>query len=236
MPEAFNIYCDESCHLEHDQQPVMVLGAVWLPADRVREVNFRIHEIKRRHCLGSTFELKWTKVSDGKLEFYLDILDYFFDDDDLYFRAVVAPKDGLVHNKYNQTHDDWYYKMYFIMLKNIFTPEGQYRVFLDMKDTCGGLKVQSLHRVLCNNLYDFSRSIITDVQQTRAREVNAMQLTDFLIGAIAYVNRSLSGNQGKVKLVQRMKKRSGLSLTRSTLARAQKINLFMWHPRETVSD
>lgn len=26
MSETFNIYCDESCHLEHDQQKVMVLG------------------------------------------------------------------------------------------------------------------------------------------------------------------------------------------------------------------
>ena len=31
MPQVFNIYCDESCHLEHDRQQVMVLGAIWCP-------------------------------------------------------------------------------------------------------------------------------------------------------------------------------------------------------------
>ena len=26
MTQVFNVYCDESCHLEHDRQKVMVLG------------------------------------------------------------------------------------------------------------------------------------------------------------------------------------------------------------------
>lgn len=31
MSEFFNIYCDESCHLENDGQKSMVLGAVSCP-------------------------------------------------------------------------------------------------------------------------------------------------------------------------------------------------------------
>src|ERR1700722_11096356 len=29
MSEIINVYCDESCHLEHDQSNFMVLGAIW---------------------------------------------------------------------------------------------------------------------------------------------------------------------------------------------------------------
>ena len=29
MSETYNIYCDESCHLENDDKPVMLLGAIW---------------------------------------------------------------------------------------------------------------------------------------------------------------------------------------------------------------
>ena len=36
MSTLYNIYCDESCHLEQDGQPVMVLGAVWLSHDHAR--------------------------------------------------------------------------------------------------------------------------------------------------------------------------------------------------------
>ena len=29
MSQIVNLYCDESCHLERDHQPVMVLGVVY---------------------------------------------------------------------------------------------------------------------------------------------------------------------------------------------------------------
>lgn len=232
MGVLYNIYCDESCHLPHDHQRVMVLGAVWLPQERAREVNVRIREIKERHGLPRTFEIKWTKVSASKVQFYLDVLDYFFDDDDLNFRALMASKDQLDHDAFEQNHDDWYYKMYFTMLKNILSPEAHYRIYLDIKDTQGQIKVLKLHDVLCNNIYDFSRDVIQDVQQVRSDEINVLQLADLLIGTIAYVNRCLSGNEGKERLVRRMKERSGLTLTQRTLMRAKKVNLFNWQPRK----
>ena len=38
MSEAVNVYCDESCHLEHDRQSVMVLGAVWCLEEKARGI------------------------------------------------------------------------------------------------------------------------------------------------------------------------------------------------------
>ena len=38
MTEIYNVYYDESCHLEHDRQKAMVLGAVWCPLERAGEV------------------------------------------------------------------------------------------------------------------------------------------------------------------------------------------------------
>ncbi len=37
MGDIFNVYCDESCHLENDHRKVMVLGAVWCPFDKTCE-------------------------------------------------------------------------------------------------------------------------------------------------------------------------------------------------------
>ena len=97
MSQVFNLYCDESCHLENDHQPVMVLGTVWCLQDKARETAVRLREIKTAHGLPPDFEVKWTKVSPAKLGFYMDVLNYFFDDDDLHFRAWVAHKAGLRH-------------------------------------------------------------------------------------------------------------------------------------------
>ena len=59
-----------------------------------------------------------------------------------------------------------------------------------------------------------------------------MQLSDFLIGAVGYVNRGLSQNPTKTALVARMKERSKLLLTRTTLLRAEKVNLLKWTPQQ----
>ena len=234
MSQVFNIYCDESCHLENDRQTAMVLGAVWCSLDKTREIAVRLREIKKKHGMPAPFEVKWTKVSPAKKNLYLDLIDYFFDDDDLHFRALIVPDKGkLRHDEFpGQDHDTWYYKMYFDMLKVILRPDARYRIYLDIKDTRGSEKVAKLHSVLCNNMYDFSRNVIERLQLVHSQEIEQLQLADLLIGAIGYLNRGLKGNAGKTAVIQRMQRRSGYSLTKTTLLREEKTNLFRWHTAE----
>jgi hypothetical protein len=236
VSQTYNIYCDESCHLEHDGQPLMVLGALWCPLEKTREIADRIREIKLAHGLSERFEIKWTKVSPGNLDFYADLLNYFFDDDDLHFRALVAHrKDDLVHDSFNQNHDTWYYKMYFDTLKVLLRPDSCYRIYLDVKDTDSAEKVRRLHRVLSNNMYDFRREIIERIQTVRSDEVEQLQLADLLIGIISYASRGIDTSPAKLALVQRMRERSGYKLTQSTLLSEQKVNLFHWQPRAVAA-
>ena len=228
MTQAYNVYCDESCHLEHDHQPVMVQGALWCLKDKAHEIAVRLREIKAAHGLPANFELKWTKVSPAKQAYYLDVLDYFFDDDDLHFRAWVAHKSGLRHEDFGQTHDDWYYKMMFGLLEPVLTPDAGFHIYLDKKDTRSAGKVKKLHDVLCNNRYDFKRTIVQRVQVVESHAVEQLQLADFLIGAVAYTNRDLSGSAAKNALIARIRQRSGYSLNKPTLLREPKFNLFVW--------
>jgi hypothetical protein len=194
-------------------------------------VSAALRQIKSRHGLSPEFEAKWTKVSPARQQFYLDVLGYFFDNDDLHFRALIVPdKSQLRHAAFRQTHDDWYYKMYFDMLKVILRPGDRYRIYLDIKDTRSASKVAKLHHVLSNNVYDFSREIIERVQTVRSHEVEVLQLTDLLIGAVSYANRSLTTSAAKMALAANMRQRSGYDLTRTTLLREDKVNLFRWHP------
>ncbi|WP_133012424.1 DUF3800 domain-containing protein [Marinomonas flavescens] len=230
MTELYNVYCDESCHLENDGISVMTLGALWCPVSKRAEIAKRVREIKVKHGLSAEFEIKWTKVSRGQLEFYLDIIDYFFDDDDCHFRGLVVPdKSVLSHQSFAQSHDDWYYKMYFVMLKSIFEPDSKYRVYIDIKDTLGHDKIEKLHNVICNSRYDFSQSMIERMQRIHSHEAEQLQVADLLIGALAYLHRGLQTNQAKLDLIARIKERSGYQLTRNTLLRENKFNLFIWN-------
>lgn len=231
MKQAINIYCDESCHLENDKQPVMVLGAVWCPEDVARESAVRIREIKMKHNLPASFEIKWTKVGRRKADFYQEVMDYFFDDDDLHFRAVIIPKADLSHEEFDQDHDTWYYKMYFLLLQVLLGPTFSYDIYLDIKDTRSQEKVTKLREALCNNLYDFNRAIIRRIQQVRSHEVEQVQLADLLIGTVSYANRGLTSNKGKVAMVERMRERSRYTLDKTTLLGEKKVNLLKWRPR-----
>ncbi len=65
------------------------------------EISIRLRELKVRSGLSPDFEIKWTKISPAKVDFYLSVLDYFFDDDDLSFRALVVPdKSSLDHGSF----------------------------------------------------------------------------------------------------------------------------------------
>jgi len=232
MNQKFNVYCDESCHLENDGHKAMVLGAVWCPTDNRLEIARRIRELKVKHGLPNNFEVKWTKVSQSKTGFYLDLIDYFFDNDDLHFRGLIIPdKHQLEHGRFGQDHDDWYYKMYFTMLKIIFNPENQYRIYIDIKDTLGQEKIQQLHKVLCNNAYDFSRQMIASIQRVHSHEMEQLQLADLLIGALSYLHRDLNENRAKLALIKRIQQRSSYNLKLNTMPAEQKFNLLIWQGR-----
>ena len=156
-------------------------------------------------------------------------MNYFFDTDDLHFRVLVVPdKKNLNHEAFNQTHDDFYYKMYFDLLKVIFSPQSAYNIYIDIKDTKGQKKVEKLQDVLCNNQYDYHKQIIRKVQQVHSHEVEILQLTDLLSGAIAYLHRGLSENSAKIALIDKIKQRSGYSLKATTLLKEEKTNIFIW--------
>lgn len=229
----YNIYCDESCHLEKDLQKVMVLGAIWCPVLKTKEISDELRDVKMKHGLSNNFELKWTKISPAKIDYYLEVVDYFFRESDLHFRSLIIPdKDKLHHEDFMQDHNTWYYKMFFHLLDVIFEPQGaSYRIYLDVKDTCSGRKIERLHQILCNKNYDFSRDIIKRVQAVRSDEIEILQVVDLFIGALGYLNRDLNSSDAKMAIIKRIKELSGYSLRASTLLKENKFNLFFWSPR-----
>ena len=240
MKESINIYCDESCHLQNDGEPLMALGAVYCPSAKKDDIFIRIGEIKKKHNLipknkknpkdnRAVYEIKWNKVSKAKIEFFKELIDFFFDEGDISFRVLVVPnKAQLEYEKYRHTHDVFYYKMYFSMLKVILNPDFSHNIYIDIKDTKSTEKVHKLEQVLRNDKYDYSKEIIKKVQQVRSHEVELIQLADLLTGAVAYVNRGLKTSAAKNELVEQIRYRSRYSLVKSTLIREKKFNIFIW--------
>ena len=41
-----NIYCDESCHIPNDLSPLMVIGGISCPKDKIRYITKQIFKVK----------------------------------------------------------------------------------------------------------------------------------------------------------------------------------------------
>ncbi len=225
VKEIYNIYCDESCHLENDKIPIMVLGGIKCPKYSRKKISTDIKKLKEKYGLSNFNEIKWQSISKNKLNFYLDLIDYFFDNDNLTFRAIIINKDEICLN-YNQKFIDFYYRMYFYVLSWLVTPKTQNNIYLDKVDSKSSYRVKQLHRVLCNSQYDFDTTNILKVQNVSSYECNILQLTDLLIGAIAYKNRNLANSNAKSMIVNRIIQKSGYDLTKSTILGERKFNLF----------
>ncbi len=231
---TYNIYCDESCHLEKDGEKAMTLGAVWCPIDKSGKIFERIKDIKEKHGFLRNYEIKWHKLSPSKLALYLDIIDYFFDEADLHFRTLVVPDKSLLdHKSHGQTHDDFYYKMCFDLLKIILDPKSHYYIYLDYKDSQGDVRVVKLREALCNRHYDFSRTIIKDIQQVRSEDVVLVQVSDVLTGAMAAVFNGRTTSEAKLGVIEKIRERSRYSLLKTTLFKETKFNIFVWDCNKT---
>jgi len=217
MDKTFNIYCDESCHLENDHKKFMFLGSMSSAYNQVRLHSSQINELKKKHNFYA--EIKWSKVSQSKFNFYSELIDYFFATD-LKFRAIGVDKSKINHQLFSQTHDEFYYKMYYHLLNHKTNSLYSYNVYLDIKDTLSARKVRKLREIL-NIRYGVFRT----VQNIRSHESNLMQLTDFFLGAISYYkNNKEKGNRAKVQLIQRIINKSGVNFDETNYS--EKLNLF----------
>ena len=191
MREVYNIYCDESCHLEHDHNPIMLFGATWCPTSEVRNINTSIRALKEKH--NAKGELKWNKVSNSKRLFYLEIIDLFFNNNLLHFRTLVVDnKSKLEHSYFNQgDHDSFYYKMYYYLLRNIISIKNTYCVYLDIKDTQSQKKINTLQGILNRKFRESNQDTVSRIQQIRSHESEILQITDFLC-YIDFLNRVLT--------------------------------------------
>ena len=232
-----NIYCDESCHLQYDNADIMLLGALACKKSDVRRFSKEIRKIKREFGLSESFEIKWTKVSPAKLDFYLALLDFYFEHD-IECRCVIAEgKKSLDNERFNQTYDDWYYKMYYLLLSKMLNPIESYNVYIDIKDTNGGKKIRKLRTILDNYLYKFHETCLKTLQIVKSDELELLQLCDLIIGCIGYRNRFLTpfptkeASLAKLKMCQHLEELVKRPLGQSTPLSESKLNIFVWRPR-----
>lgn len=226
-----NIYSDESNHINNGSD-FMLLGAIWCSPETSKTLSGKIKLTKLNHSISIHREIKWTKVSKAKLEYYKNLIDIFIEDDLLKYRAVIVDKTKLDHELFNQTEDDFYYKMQYYLVRNIAEKRsGPFKIYIDYKDAWSNKRCLELSRILGNKTTFTNKTF--DAQPVASHQVGALQLADLITGAVMYANKPIEQNQSSAKkeLVGYIEKRIGQKLTIKTPPAIEKFNLFFWEPR-----
>ena len=222
MTKTFNLYCDESTHLENDHQPYMLLGYISVAYKQVKGAKEHIRAIMKKHDFHG--ELKFTNVHKATYPMYKELIDYFFMTD-LQFRVIVVDKSQIDKEREDYSFEDFYFKMYFQLIHHMCNMNYRYNLYIDIKDTCSHHKLRRLKDILANN------TAIGTCQFVRSHEVVLLQLADVIMGAINYHLRVLRGCiEGKVvakqKLVEEIQRHQKTPLEQSTSKGYQKLNRF----------
>ncbi len=228
-----NFYCDESCHLENDRSRYMVLGMVYCFKEDVKIINDKIKDIKIKNHITPFSEVKWGKLSKSNQNLYKDLIQFFFDYNNLSFRAIIIDKNQLNHKKFKQTHEDFYYKMYYYLLQYEINNLTSNKIYVDEKDTHNSQRIKNLTKILKKTFYDFDNDKILPIQVIKSNEIQIMQLTDILTGAISYsLNNKEKLNLGKVNLLSIIENNINYKIDKKQNFHGLKFDLFFFKRAE----
>lgn len=228
----YKVYCDESCHIQSDKKNFMVLGAVYCAENEINNVNNYIKKLKKQYGLKYSSEIKWTKVSNSTVNFYKDLVEYFFINPNLKFRAVICDKRKLDHERFQQTHDTWYYKMYYEMIRYIINSDDNYEIYPDIKDTNSYYNFQKVVNFLRIKLKDTNGKTIKKIQPIRSHESYILQIADLLVGAMQYNKNGLNTSASKLEIIKLIKEHVVDGIEETTPYNKNKFNLLVWEPYE----
>lgn len=219
MKKTFNIYCDESCHIENDHKKYMLLGSISSAYNQVKRHTERIKDIKKKYNFYG--EIKWSNVATSQYLFYKEVLEYFFDTD-LRYRTIIIDKSKINNDKFYQDYDTFYYKMYYFLLNHNKNSLYSYNVFLDIKDTLSAFKVRHLKEIL-----NVKFGVFRNVQNIRSHESILLQIADLITGALAYnLNTEDKKVKAKIDLINLIQKHVPDDLKNSSYYAEKKLNRF----------
>lgn len=177
----FEIYCDESGLEALSQKKAhlyVAIGGVWMPADYRDIFKDRMNAIKVKHNVYG--ELKWNKVSPKFYPLYEEILDYFFQTEQLRFRTILVESDKVDNFVFNNKDVELgFYKFYYQLLHHWIFDYNNYNIFVDLKVNRDKNRLKALRDSL-----DYSNltSGISQVQGLPSEESLGIQLADVLTG------------------------------------------------------
>jgi len=231
MGKVYHIYCDES---RQTKDRFMVLGGILITQVFVSE--FDATMLKFRAEQKMTAELKWKKVSPGKLNEYKRFIEYFFalnNSDKVHFHCMIIDNTQVDHSKFSGDKETGFYKFYYQLLLHCFGKkylgkegDAMFHVRLDYRQSSYSL--DTLKTCLNSGMhkkFNVSTSPFKSVEPRDSHGCEIIQIADILLGAIGYEKNGydlLAGaNPAKNEMVKYITAQSGLKNLKDSTIRGK---------------
>lgn len=197
----FEIYCDESCQevlKDKTAHNYMGLGGIWIPSENRKELKEGIKLIKDKHNIKG--EIKWKKVSPAYINFYKEIIEFFFKSDFIRARIIVIDTNQINNTRFNKSDNELgFYKFYYQLLHHWILDYNSYSIYLDMKMISDKTRIKVLNEALQNSNLT---SEIKNVQSIHSHESVGIQLADLLTGIVLAKFNNKTTSKSKKYLIE----------------------------------
>ena len=222
----FLVYCDETLpDLFTTTKAIdkrLMIGSLWIEEDLRDDFKEKIKELRVKHnCWG---EIKWTKVSTSKENFYFELVDLFFSFGmQSRFRAIGIDPKQINWAMHGNDRELGFYKFYYSLLQKWLHDFNEYSIFCDSKVNRDLSRLNKLHEILEKAKWNAN---IKRVQALPSNEVVLIQLADLFLGATsAKMNNTIQTNKAKLNLINHIEKHLGRQI-KATPMSEQKWNVF----------
>ncbi len=225
----FEIYCDESrpdlftSKTEHKDR-YLLIGGLWLPAEKRIEIKQQIKNLKDTHKIGG--QIKWQKISNSRLQFYYELIDLFVSLNlDLRFRCIAVEVNKVNFNLYHENDAELgFYKFYYELIHHWILDFNEYCIFCDTKTNRRPDRLATLRQCLQNSNLS---SQIHSIQAVPSRESALIQFADFLLGAASSdLNESIDDQSAKMKVLVYLRNKLKREKLAPTVKGEEKFNIF----------
>jgi hypothetical protein len=207
----------------------MVLGGIIIPQDNLDTFNLTMQKFRNEQNMHA--ELKWSKVSDGKLNEYKVFVDYFFalnNTNRIHFACLVIDTTQLNHKKYSGDKETGFYKFYYQLLLHCFaagylseTNDVRFIIHLDYRNS--KYKLSDLKDILNNGIkkkMKITTNRVISLEAVDSKKTEVLQVADIVLGAIGFVKNGydliIGSKQSKINLSQYISKGANSDLKANT--------------------
>lgn len=216
-PELIRVFTDES---RQTKARYMLQGGLWLRDRDVATFDALCNDVRDRHNMHG--HMKWTKVSAAKYDAYRDFVDVFFrmyEQDQIAFRCIVVDTSVLDHDRFNDGDDELgFYKFYYQLLNYWARPTLSYHISIAQRPDRQASRLPTLRAVLNYSLRRVAGGMdvwpVGAIDAPMARDVNAIQVADIILGAVGYhlhdFHLKSGASEPRVELAAHVARQAGL--------------------------